>query len=599
MRNPTLLCALLIPWMADASAVAEEAGLEALIRKSAGAMEAENWREALDLSNQAVTRFGQGDARKSYGAQFGAVHYRKGLCEMKLKQWADAMRSFETCYRDFPNEGADRGNIYQKMALLKWGEAAMGAEDRKLALQLFDKFLDERDRERDVFPLGSFHINTAVCHYKLGHISEGNESLEIAIRNKGNFPTPDVGIVAGFQELVSAAIVQRDEQVLLDFIGKNRGELVIDPLEMRHYNGVFLKLAGDALAAGMTRAALSVYQFVPDEDGAAGVKLTALALIHEKAGNLRGAHACYRQVDLHHPDAANRGETLYHLVRTASLMGETETARDYARRLFRDFPQSPRLAEIRATGIDFPEVAAVSPVKPPAPVVEEAGAPLPVEEGFAAAMDLYQGRRYREALQAFGECGSRAGVTDEVRCFALFYKAECLRKLGDLEGLAKALTAVEKRPALGSARQRQLEIGEIWENRRLENWVLVARRADTLISERLPGDQRAQLAYLRALACKHSGQADEALDFYNTAMTADAGASEELAREAALEVLRIHHDDPDVRDAMANWKEPDYDRGSRGFLRLREAAGVAALFQLSLGAGVPLPPEFAGFSNYR
>jgi hypothetical protein len=107
------------------------------------------------------------------------------------------------------------------------------------------------------------------------------------------------------------------------------------------------------------------------------------------------------------------------------------------------------------------------------------------------------------------------------------------------------------------------------------------------------------LAYLRALACKHSGQADEALDFYNTAMTADAGASEELAREAALEVLRIHHDDPDVRDAMANWKEPDHDRGSRGFLRQREAAGVAALFQLSLGAGVPLPPEFAGFSNYR
>ena len=255
-----------------ASAFSQNEELERLVGGPAPRWRQKDWKQALDLHTQAADRFGRQDPLRRFGAQFGAVYYQKGVCEMKLKRWDEAMRSFETCYRDFPNGGTspDSGNPFQIMALCKWGEAAMGAEKWELAASLFAKFIGERDKTRDQFPKGSFYVNSAVCQYKLGRIAEGNENLEIAIRNKENFPTPESGIVAGFQALAGAAIALPNEQALLDFIDKNRGALVMDSSEDRRYAGVFLKLAGDAPAAGMRRAALAMYQLVPDSGGGPG-----------------------------------------------------------------------------------------------------------------------------------------------------------------------------------------------------------------------------------------------------------------------------------------------------------------------------------------
>ena len=64
------------------------------------------------------------------------------------------MKSFENCYRKYPN-AAQKGNaearsggcnLYHKRALLKWGEAAQGAEDYDMAIRMYKKFLDERDK---------------------------------------------------------------------------------------------------------------------------------------------------------------------------------------------------------------------------------------------------------------------------------------------------------------------------------------------------------------------------------------------------------------------------------------------------------------------
>ncbi len=596
----SILCLSVAFYACVLTANAQEAGLPRLMERTAAAMEAENWQEALELGQQALALANRSDARKRYGAQFGAVHYRKGLCEMKLKRWHDAMGSFETCYRDFPNEGRDRGNSYQKMALLKWGEAAVGAEELGLALRLFAKFLDERDRERDLFSLGSFHISTAVCHYRLGHIAEGNESLEIAIRNKGNFPTPDMGIVAGFQELVSAAIVRHDEQVLLDFIGKNRGELVIDPVEMRRYDEVFLKLAGDALAAGMTRAALAVYQFVPSTEAGVPevVKLAAVALVHERNGNVRGAYAVYLQLERYYPKSVGREDHLYHLVRTASLLGEADCARLHAGRLLKDFPKSPHLAEIREAGIAIPEnEAAADPVSHLEPGPTEK--PLPRTQQFSAAIDLYQGRKYAAAQAAFSAIRQHTKSEEkEAATFAAFYETECLRKLGDLDKFSSAVRSLEKDSVLGGNRLRQLEINRLWDAVRVKNWELLKPLALDLARQWLPGDQRAQIAWCHALALENTASPQEALNAYNIAMTADAGASEEITRNAALRVLSIHRKDAEVMAALNSWSTPEKNPTSPGFFRLKEAASVAALYELSLGDGTALPKEFKEFLKY-
>lgn len=367
--------------------------LEDLVEKSQVAMTGGHWEQALALHRQAIAHYGGTDPLATFGPQFGTIYYRKGLCEMKLKRWEDAIRSFEVCYRDFPNDEAAGGNPFEKMALLKWGEAALGAEDWELAAECFEKFLGERDKTRDLFPQGAFYINLAICNYRLGSIAEGNENLEIAIRNRVNFPTPGVGIIAGFQALVRAVLETRDEQALLDFIGKNRGELLLEPFAMSRYSPVFMKLAGDALADGLHRAALGIYQFVPstevamddtrarlramggtreladgttelskaqlEQDLAAleaesrgsqapeTIKLAALAYLHESLGNPRGAFAAYQQLELYYPDSINREESLFNLIRLSSRLGPETGTRGYGEIFLRDFPEADEADTVR------------------------------------------------------------------------------------------------------------------------------------------------------------------------------------------------------------------------------------------------------------
>lgn len=390
----TMLC--VVPLGLTVPSQAQDEDLGSLANKAFAAMEEEKWEEALALHTQVVARFGAANPLGLFGAQFGTIHFRKGICEMKLRRWDEAMRSFEICYRDFPNpngQGSAGGNVSRMMSLLKWGEAAMGAEKWELAILQFRKFLEERDKERDRFPQGAFYVNMAVCHYQLGRIPEGNENLEIALKNKAVFPTPDAGIVAGFQSLVSAAIVTRNEQAMLDFIGKNRGELVAEPFVMHRYSRVFMKLAGDALGTDMPRAALAIYQLVPPTDAALDdirarlkamrglngvedggnllfrktleadlaaletdrkngsdpetVRLAAIAWLHEKSGNIRGACAAYQQLVSCDPASGGREENLFNLVRTSSLVETGVQTRRHAEKFMKTFPESARVPTVR------------------------------------------------------------------------------------------------------------------------------------------------------------------------------------------------------------------------------------------------------------
>ncbi|MCW1885070.1 tetratricopeptide repeat protein [Luteolibacter flavescens] len=372
-------------------------------------MEADRWSEALDLLTRCVAQQDDAKALQLYGPSFGVTWYRKGICELRLKRWDDAAKSFETCYVKFPNpsrigngngkgSGSGNGNastaanIYHKRALLRWGEAAQGAGRHGEAIRLFDKFMEERDKTRDdEFDPGSHYLNLAICHFRLGQISQGIESLETSIQNKPRFRAPDSGIIAAFQAFVEATIAKRDEKPLLSFLGKYRSGIVLEPFEMEPYAGLFLKLAADAQAADMDGAALVLCQLVPPSDvmtadlksrlerlgnrpeakeltrtvskaklqgslDALAQKRTAgeplevaqlglVAVIHEKRGNLRGALAAYRQLEQYYPKTAKREDHLFHLVRTTAVLGEPTA--ECGERFLKDFPDSKHVPAVR------------------------------------------------------------------------------------------------------------------------------------------------------------------------------------------------------------------------------------------------------------
>lgn len=385
-----LLTVIPVALMATQFGHAQEASFPALADRSMAEMNADKWPEALATLDEIISRFGEKEPLKTIGPQFGVIWYRKGLCELKLRKWVEAAKSFETCYMDFPNpSGPSHGNsnVFQKRALLKWGEAAMGAGQWEVAVNQFRKFLEERDKVVDTYPAGAFYINVAICSYKLGRIPSGNLNLEIAISNKAEFPTPDAGIVAGFEALVGAVIATGNEGALLDFINKNRGGITFEPYEMGAFSSIYMKLGADVFAADMPAAALAIYQLVPSSEsvtddlrarissmgtlseiseghelvtkrslearlaateadyrGAGApeiVKLAAAAMIHEKAGNLRGAHAAYEQLVSFFPGAARREDYLFNLIRLGIALGEPmETTAEHTTKFIHEFPGS-------------------------------------------------------------------------------------------------------------------------------------------------------------------------------------------------------------------------------------------------------------------
>ncbi|MCW1922362.1 tetratricopeptide repeat protein [Luteolibacter arcticus] len=375
--------------------VAAAAEVTDLTTKALAEMEAGRWEEALKLLAECVEKH-DAKALDLYGRSFGVTWYRKGICELRLKRWDDAAQSFETCYRKYPNPSTNgnvnAGNLYHKRALLRWGEAAQGAGKYEEAIRLFAKFMEERDKARDdEFDPGSYYLNLAICHFRLGQIPEGIEPLETAIQNKPRFRAPDSGIIAAFQAFVEAAIAKREEKALLSFLERNRSGIVLEPFEMEPYAGLFLKFATDALAAGMDGAALVLCQLVPPGDvmtadlksrlarlGNRGevkeltrtvskaklqasidalekqrtagepfevIQLGLIAVVHEKRGNLRGALAAYRQLEQYFPKAAKREDHLFQLVRTTAILGEP--AGEYGERFLKDFPNSKHLPAVR------------------------------------------------------------------------------------------------------------------------------------------------------------------------------------------------------------------------------------------------------------
>jgi tetratricopeptide (TPR) repeat protein len=222
---------------------------------------------------------------------------------------------------------------------------------------------------------------------------------------------------------------------------------------------------------------------------------------------------------------------------------------------------------------------------------------------FRQAMELYQGRKYAEAKETFASVKQifkpTAALDNNYATLAAFFELECLRRLGDLEGLTKQLEGFRPDGLTREHHLRQLEIYVFWDALRTKSWDRLVSLANSRLQEKLPSYQRAQIAFCVAQAYEAQKQFSKALNTYNTALVADIGATEEIAEKAALGIMRIHQASPDVQLAMKLWGSEDENKNSTGFLHLQEAASIAVFYQLTLGNGKKLPVEFVPLLKYK
>lgn len=360
-----------------------------LVNFSIQLMQKKQWQKALEFNEAAIKQDGGPDALKTWGPLFGTIWYRKGLCEYQLKKWDAAANSFEQCYKNFPNkEGAMNENQFEKMALFYWAKVEMGREEWQQAVNLFQKFLNELELPRDNFDRGDFFISRATCFYKLRQILPGNQDLESAMQNQLAFKIQDAAILATFREMAEACIEQNNEQALVDFIRKNRGGLLTTDDDLFPHAGVLMKLANEAREAEMKRAAVLLYQMLPSTERAIGqtqhklknigklggvrspisgalypkdmleqrleqlqkehdsptslamVQLAHIAFMHEIEGNVRGAYAAYRQLELYYSHAEKREDNLFNLARTSFLVGGAANGLADAQLFLKEYPNS-------------------------------------------------------------------------------------------------------------------------------------------------------------------------------------------------------------------------------------------------------------------
>jgi hypothetical protein len=221
---------------------------------------------------------------------------------------------------------------------------------------------------------------------------------------------------------------------------------------------------------------------------------------------------------------------------------------------------------------------------------------------YAEAVDLFESRKYQEAREKFAEVKETqkpiATLPDNFHTLAAFNEMECLRHLGDYEGLAQVLKNFIKEPLTRENQLRQLDLYIMWDAVRALDWNRVLLIASERDEEALPGYQRAQVAYCKGLALDNLERGREAVVEYSIAMTADSGASEIIAQQAGLKALGVYHKDPEVQIAIQNWGTEDENKNSPGYTRLTEAAALAKFYGKYLSLGKALPAELKEFEKY-
>jgi len=222
---------------------------------------------------------------------------------------------------------------------------------------------------------------------------------------------------------------------------------------------------------------------------------------------------------------------------------------------------------------------------------------------YVAALDLYESGKFEDAKAQFAKYKDQtkavANLPGNYNVLAAFYELECLRKMGDLKGLAEDLQGFSKQQLTRENQLRQLDLYVMWDAIKSESWDRALAIATEREKEKMPDDQLVQVFYCKALALQKLNRLEEAMGIYNMVITADAASSEGLVSKAALSMLDIYFKDEAVKTAMTDWGTDLEKKGSAGYNKLLEAGALARLYKKYFNDIKEIPVEYKKLMDFK
>lgn len=223
---------------------------------------------------------------------------------------------------------------------------------------------------------------------------------------------------------------------------------------------------------------------------------------------------------------------------------------------------------------------------------------------FTTAKRTYDLGNYEQALGEFRTCKKEFerlnNIPGNYSSLAGFYEMECLRRLGRYPELKDARLNFNPEGLRRQTMRDQIELYRMWEQLGDESWRALASSGSERIFVTRNPSHRVQVAYCTGVAQVNMLQPLLALDSFAVAMTADGGASADLARESAIQSLDIYLKDEVT--TLAREQETsgsdDFNPAGVGALRLAQAGSIITVFENSFGIGHTLPERFEVFRRY-
>lgn len=138
----SIFSTLSVAWMLCASAILADETTGNLVREANNELVKGNWKAASIVLEKIVERDPIG-APVNIPSWRQQIPFKRGWCALQLKDWKTAIQHFERSYKSYPERTT---NPYHKLSLRGWADAAAGAGDHELAIELYKRYLSEASR---------------------------------------------------------------------------------------------------------------------------------------------------------------------------------------------------------------------------------------------------------------------------------------------------------------------------------------------------------------------------------------------------------------------------------------------------------------------